>query len=346
MKCWQTARAMIPRRLRRKILLTQQKMSPMTCTNRITSFLSDDECCTPVQHLMREGIFVLAWGISVSYIIIFIKVSLTPGLDVLNRFPNPEEPIHTIHVMKYIFPRQFGLHNVFTSQVDQRQTVQPFKDYTLREEEITHSEELERAKRQQQLPKVPKRLRGCPFQLVKKLQKRNRNCSYTELLRHYCPIEVCFTDTLTKYLLTAVGNGPWQAQISTHSNWSKNISAIRYPDITASFGKNGTLAATSCWWRIIQHGVLCQKYTKTLFDGLRDSYIFSFCILSCSPSEADPKRVFWSWKGRYIKPTVSYEANRSIHSFDPVWKSYTPWGFSRHKGTFYSQKPSIFHVPY
>ena len=109
----------------------------------------------------------------------------------LNRFSNSDDPIHTMHVMKYMFPRQFGLHNVFTSQVDNRQTVQPFKDYTLREDEIARSEELKKAKHPQQIPKVPKRLRGDPFQLVRKLQKRNHGCSYTELLRHYCPIEVC-----------------------------------------------------------------------------------------------------------------------------------------------------------
>lgn len=93
--------------------------------------------------------------------------------------------------MKYIFPRQFGLHNVFTSPVDRRETVQPFKDYTLREQEI--------ALRQRQIqlknasptgpPKVrlPKRLRGQAVVLVKKLQKLHRRCSYAELLRHYCP---------------------------------------------------------------------------------------------------------------------------------------------------------------
>ncbi|CRG91151.1 telomerase reverse transcriptase [Talaromyces islandicus] len=110
-------------------------------------------------------------------------------IHVLNRFPNADDPIHTTHVMKYMFPRQFGLHNVFTSQVDNRQTVQPFKDYTLREDEIARSEELEKGKHPQQMVKVPKRLRGAPFQLVKKLQKRNHGCSFTELLRHYCPVE-------------------------------------------------------------------------------------------------------------------------------------------------------------
>lgn len=93
--------------------------------------------------------------------------------------------------MKYIFPKQFGLHNVFTSPADVRETVQPFKDYTLREQEIA------RHQRQIQLksaspagsPKVllPRRLRGQAVALVKKLQKLHGRCSYTELLRHYCP---------------------------------------------------------------------------------------------------------------------------------------------------------------
>ncbi|PCH03091.1 Reverse transcriptase [Penicillium occitanis (nom. inval.)] len=60
-------------------------------------------------------------------------------IHVLNRFPDSSNLADTVHVMKYIFPRQFGLHNVFTSVVDSRETVQPFKDYTLREEEIARS---------------------------------------------------------------------------------------------------------------------------------------------------------------------------------------------------------------
>lgn len=109
--------------------------------------------------------------------------------DVLNRFPNSSNLADTVHVMKYIFPRQFGLHNVFTSVVDSRETVQPFKDYTLREEEIARSK-FAQGSRFQVRPKIPKRLRGGPLQLVQRLQKRSQTCSYTELLRHYCPISV------------------------------------------------------------------------------------------------------------------------------------------------------------
>ena len=83
--------------------------------------------------------------------------------------------------MMYIFPRQFDLHNVFTSSVDTRQTVQPFQDYTLREDEIN-------TKFPDMPVKVPKRLRGRGIVLVEKLQRQHSRCSYKELLDHYCPV--------------------------------------------------------------------------------------------------------------------------------------------------------------
>jgi hypothetical protein len=115
---------------------------------------------------------------------------MVTSLDALNRFPNSNDAEQTVHVMKYIFPRQFGLHNVFTSAVDTRETVQPFKDYTLREEEIARLQKPGGRRPIQLKSKLPKRLRGSLLQLVRKLQKRNQTCSYTELLRHYCPISV------------------------------------------------------------------------------------------------------------------------------------------------------------
>ena len=82
--------------------------------------------------------------------------------------------------MLYIFPRQFRLHNVFTHDADTRQTVQPFQDYTLREDEIS--------KTFAGTPKLPRRLRGEVVALVKKLQVRHARCSYKELLDYYCPV--------------------------------------------------------------------------------------------------------------------------------------------------------------
>jgi telomerase reverse transcriptase len=116
---------------------------------------------------------------------------------VLNRFPNLEDQLQTVHIMRYIFPRQYGLHNVFTSKVDRRETAMSFKDYTLREKEIhrTMCRELSnKANDQARIAKwksrIPKRLRGDTVALVEKMRKLNKRCSYMELLRHYCPIEV------------------------------------------------------------------------------------------------------------------------------------------------------------
>jgi telomerase reverse transcriptase len=113
-------------------------------------------------------------------------------LDVLNRFlyhkfadvsasrDGPQQS--TVHVMMYMFPRQFGLHNVFTSGVDSKETVQSFKDYTLREDEI-HAKFSSEDK-----VKVPKRLRGKVSELVQKLQIQHIRCPYAALLEHYCPV--------------------------------------------------------------------------------------------------------------------------------------------------------------
>ncbi|KAK6538129.1 hypothetical protein TWF694_011011 [Orbilia ellipsospora] len=57
-------------------------------------------------------------------------------IHVLNRFNDHSKRHHKVHVLKYIFPRAFGLHNVFTSFINKTDTVQAFKDYTLREDEI------------------------------------------------------------------------------------------------------------------------------------------------------------------------------------------------------------------
>ncbi|KAK5692774.1 Telomerase reverse transcriptase [Elasticomyces elasticus] len=124
-------------------------------------------------------------------------------LHVLNRLRQTDNEVETVQVMKYIFPRQFGLHNVFTSNVDSAETAQQFKDYTVREKEIAAAEQ--RSKRKQvaagrvELQSKPshlgKRLRGTAFQLVQSIRKRHARCSYHALLQHYCPRHV--TDQTT-----------------------------------------------------------------------------------------------------------------------------------------------------
>ncbi|ORY16221.1 hypothetical protein BCR34DRAFT_118881 [Clohesyomyces aquaticus] len=118
-------------------------------------------------------------------------------IHVLNRYPDRENHEQTVHIMRYIFPRQFDLHNVFTSKVDSRETAMPFKDYTLREKEIQQKDSQEASMTGldgEQITKrkshLPKRLRGEAVALVDKLRKLNHKCSYIEMLRHYCPVEV------------------------------------------------------------------------------------------------------------------------------------------------------------
>ncbi|TKA71880.1 hypothetical protein B0A55_06334 [Friedmanniomyces simplex] len=62
-------------------------------------------------------------------------------LHVLNRLRKTDDDNETVQVTKYLFPRQFGLHNVFTSDVDPADTALQFKDYTLREKEIAAAEQ-------------------------------------------------------------------------------------------------------------------------------------------------------------------------------------------------------------
>lgn len=114
--------------------------------------------------------------------------------------------------MRYMFPRQYGLHNVFTSKVDPRETAMPLKDYTLREKEIHQSmcrdlgDKLHKAEEVVKWKlRVPRRLRGELVSLVDKLRIRNQRCSYVEMLRHYCPVEVCSSGAMWKIMLTITG---------------------------------------------------------------------------------------------------------------------------------------------
>ena len=90
----------------------------------------------------------------------------------------------------YMFPRQFGLHNVFTSTVDHFQTAQKFQDYTLREDEITKKFVTVVDDEQRLKVHVPKRLRGLPAHLVRRLQVLHARCSYSKLLEHHCPVSI------------------------------------------------------------------------------------------------------------------------------------------------------------
>lgn len=135
-------------------------------------------------------------------------------VDVLNRYSDLQNEEQTIQIMRYLFPRQFGLHNVFTSTVDARESSMPFKDYTLREKDI-HNHLCQKfgnnannaQERRKYMSHTPKRLRGAATALVKKMRVLHQRCSFMELLRHYCPVEV-IACTLTVGIagLTGVGS--------------------------------------------------------------------------------------------------------------------------------------------
>lgn len=98
------------------------------------------------------------------------------------------------HIALYMFPRQFGLHNVFTSFTDVRDTAQPFQDYTIREDEI-RAWRIKEATTNGAALKIPRRLRGEAMLLIHKLQRLHRRCSYKELLDYYCSehVSICIT---------------------------------------------------------------------------------------------------------------------------------------------------------
>jgi hypothetical protein len=82
-------------------------------------------------------------------------------------------------ILKYIFPKQFGLHNVFTNLTDRRETTHAFKDYTDREAEITASL---KDKDQKAYRRLGKRI----LDLILKMQKAHQQISYHELIHYYC----------------------------------------------------------------------------------------------------------------------------------------------------------------
>lgn len=82
----------------------------------------------------------------------------------------------------YIFPRQFGLRNVFVPTGDQKEQFVSH-GHAFREDEIFDGDGYS---------KIPKRLRGQAVELAHSLRARHARCSYEELLKHYCPTEVCF----------------------------------------------------------------------------------------------------------------------------------------------------------
>ncbi|KAL1918651.1 uncharacterized protein VTP21DRAFT_2673 [Calcarisporiella thermophila] len=100
-----------------------------------------------------------------------------PKIHVLNRFRQTGTDADAEHILRYIFPRQFRLENVFTCPVDYSATTQPFKEFVYRENEIKISK----------VKKVPWRLRKV-VAMVKRMMQLHRRCRYLDLIKRYCPV--------------------------------------------------------------------------------------------------------------------------------------------------------------
>lgn len=96
-------------------------------------------------------------------------------IHALNRFAKlaPQEQIKRL--LTNLFPLQYKLHNVFSSEVDRKETAQPFKDYTMRNNELA---------RQTRRPKcLPLQI----LQLISALLHRHHRTSYRKILEYHCP---------------------------------------------------------------------------------------------------------------------------------------------------------------
>ena len=81
--------------------------------------------------------------------------------------------------MKYIFPKQFALHNVFMHATDRRETTHAFKDYTDRDAEVASAPKSRDFQ-------IYNRLGPRVLPLIAKMQKFHNECSYHALIEYYC----------------------------------------------------------------------------------------------------------------------------------------------------------------
>ena len=179
---------------------------------------------------------------------------------VLNRLKDTTERSETVHVMKYVFPRQFSLHNAFTSEVDPKDTAQAFKDYTLREKEIKRTV----LKDIRSKSKVPKRLRGACEKLIARLRRKHRGCSYPALIRHYCPIDSTSSgcaNTNAMSLATAA------SQVSA---FCRSVVAHVFPSQLWGVGEIGAHNKARIMYHIDRFVALRRYESMTLHEVLQD----------------------------------------------------------------------------
>jgi telomerase reverse transcriptase len=223
---------------------------------------------------------------------LYAKPSLKPNGEarfgmthahVMRRYRRLADPAETIHVMKYIFPRHFDLHNAFTSSRDLRNTSHQLMDYTVREHEIARVR-TKRKYRPGKPPllgdKVPRRLRGTCFHLVERLRKRESKCSYRMLLEHHCPRSQHGTSDQD----STFGQAAPLGNVSAFCRAA--IRRVFPPEIFGDHaGKTGNSAAIM---RCVDSFVRLRRYeTISLHEVMQD---ISLSDIQClSPPKADPK---------------------------------------------------------
>lgn len=98
-----------------------------------------------------------------------------PHIHLLNRFAKLPEQERIRRSMYHIFPLQYKIHNVFSSEINRKETVQPLKDYTMREDEPVAN--LRR----------PRCLSVAVADRIHRLHISHDRTSYKELLEYHCP---------------------------------------------------------------------------------------------------------------------------------------------------------------
>ncbi|KAK0552089.1 hypothetical protein OC846_003054 [Tilletia horrida] len=107
------------------------------------------------------------------------KAVVTKPSHPMKHAAQKQEERRVRHLLKYVFPRQFGLHNVFTSPVDRNMTTQALHDYTMREAEI-------KAKGRCRTPKRLLPVRG----IIKTMLKRFDGLDVKKILDRCCPTRI------------------------------------------------------------------------------------------------------------------------------------------------------------
>lgn len=122
-----------------------------------------------------------------------VSFGLMPG-HLFNRECSDGMECRARLMLMYVFPREFGLHNAFTSEVDRKDTSHQFKDYHIRDDEIVRLRQKWRYRSAQTraldirtMPPLPNRLRGPIAAIAAGCLRRQDRLAYFALLNHYCP---------------------------------------------------------------------------------------------------------------------------------------------------------------